>query len=323
MTGAPAVSTPPPALRPGDTVAVTAPAGPADSMLLYDGLSVLRSWDLRVRVMPHVTDEHLGHLAGTDRQRARDLQLAWQDPQVRAVFCARGGYGSQRMVDLLDWDLMAAAGPKVLVGSSDITALHAAFADRLHLTTLHAPMPATAVFTRSARTADHLHTLLFDPDSVRSLPVPLPALAAGRAEGVLAGGNASLLASSAGTGDTPVPDGCLLVLEEIGEKPYRLDRILTQLLRAGLLQRAAAVILGDFTDCGPPEEVRSVLTDRLAGLDVPVAAGLPAGHGPVQLSVPLGTPARLEASTAPGGSRLTLLRSPLHTDGRKPSPCAS
>ncbi|MFD3870059.1 LD-carboxypeptidase [Streptomyces sp. NPDC058623] len=323
MTSALAVSTAPPTLRPGDTVAVTAPAGPADSMLLYDGLAVLRSWDLRVRVMPHVTDEHLGHLAGTDQQRAQDLQTAWLDPEVRAVFCARGGYGSQRMVDLLDWNLMAAAGPKVFAGSSDITALHGAFAARLNLATLHAPMPATRAFTRNARTADHLHTLLFHPDRVRSLPVPLPSLAAGRAQGMLAGGNASLLAASAGTGDTPVPDGCLLVLEETGEEPYQLDRILTQLLRAGLLRRAAAVVLADFTDCGPPEEIRTVLTDRLAGLNIPVAAGLPAGHGPVQLTVPLGTPARLEASTTPGGSRLTLLRPPLSTDERNPSPCAS
>ncbi|MER8185010.1 LD-carboxypeptidase [Kitasatospora sp. NPDC094015] len=302
-TAEPAV---PAALRPGDLVAVAAPAGPPDPGLLARGVALLESWGLVVRVLPHAGDTHLGHLAGHDRDRAADLTATCADPEVRAVFCARGGYGSQRMVDLVDWPAIAATGrPPLLIGSSDITALHEAFAARLGTSTLHAPMPATGALADRPESAAHLRTVLFEPELVTGLPLTGPPLVPGAARGRLAGGNASLLAASVGTPTAAVPEGCLLLLEEVGEEPYRLDRILTQLLRAGVLARAAGIVLGDFTDCGPPEQVTAVLADRLGGLGVPVAAGLPAGHGPLQLTVPLGVRAEL----TPG--RLVLLEQPL------------
>ncbi|MFD9126949.1 LD-carboxypeptidase [Kitasatospora sp. NPDC059571] len=296
----------PPGLLPGDRVAVVAPAGPVDPDLLDRGTALLASWNLEVTVLPHVRDRHLGHLAGHDRHRAADLTAALADPAVRAVFCARGGYGTQRMADLVDWDLAAAAPPTVLAGSSDVTALHEAAARRLGTTTLHTPMPATAAFTDSPANTAHLHTVLFHPERVTELPLTAPPLVPGIAEGRLAGGNASLLAASVGTPTALPPDGCLLLLEETGEEPYRLDRILTQLLRAGVLARAAGIVLGDFTDCGDPADVEALLADRLGGLGIPVAAGLPAGHGELQLTVPLGTRARLTAD-----GRLALLEPPL------------
>ncbi|WP_371494000.1 LD-carboxypeptidase [Kitasatospora sp. NBC_00374] len=303
---APGHRTVPQALRPGDRVAVAAPAGPPDPGLLQHGTALLESWGLVVTVLPHVHDTHLGHLAGRDADRAADLTAACTDPGVRAVFCARGGYGTQRMVDLVDWPLLAAAArPALLIGSSDITALHEAFAARLGTATLHSPMPATGAFTDNPTSAAHLRTVLFEPERVTGLPLTGPQLVAGTARGPIAGGNASLLAASVGTPTALPPDGCLLLLEEVGEEPYRLDRILTQLLRAGVLQRAAAVVLGDFTDCGPPQEVEALLADRLGDLGVPVVSGLPAGHGPLQLTVPLGVRAEL------AGGSLTLLEPPL------------
>ncbi|RKE23703.1 LD-carboxypeptidase [Streptomyces sp. TLI_171] len=323
----------PPALRPGDTVAVVAPAGPVEPQRLAHGVRVLESWGLQVSVTPHATASHLGHLAGRDADRAADLQAAWTDPRIAAVLCARGGYGCQRTADLLDWRAMAAAAPKPLVGFSDVTELHRLFAARLGVATLHGPMVATGAFTEP-RSAAHLRRVLFTPETVRELPLQAAALTPGRAEGVLAGGNASLLASSLGGPGPVVPDGCLLLLEEIGEEPYRLDRILTQLRRAGVFGAVAGIVLGDFTDCGPPQAVAEVLHDRLAGLGVPVAAGLPAGHGPVQLTVPLGVRAALTAAPGAGASTLLLAEPPLSPraaaeqdttdhDRKDTRPCAS
>ena len=158
-------------LAPGARVAVVAPSGPVPEERLQSGLDVLRGWDLDPVVAPHVLDRHgeLDYLAGTDADRAADLQRAWCDPSVDAVVCARGGYGTQRMVDLLDWAAMRAAGPKVFVGYSDITVLHEAFATRLGLATLHGPMAAGIDFVKNARAQEHLRATLFEPETVRTI----------------------------------------------------------------------------------------------------------------------------------------------------------
>ncbi|MFF9199073.1 LD-carboxypeptidase [Streptomyces sp. NPDC014779] len=289
----------PPRLRPGARVAVVAPSGPVPEDRLRAGLDILRGWDLDPVVAPHVLDAHptLGHLAGTDADRARDLAEAWCDPEVSAVFCARGGYGAQRITDLLDWDALRAAGPKVLVGYSDVTALHEAFATRLGLATLHGPMVAAAVFLTDARTQESLRATLFEPESVRVLrPEGAGALVPGRAHGVTLGGCVSLLAADLGTPHARrSARGGLLLLEDVGEEPYRLDRILTQLLRSGWLDGVAGIGLGSWEECGPYEEVRAVLADRLGTLGVPVVERLGFGHGAAAPTVPLGIPGVLDA----------------------------
>ncbi|MGW4235532.1 S66 peptidase family protein [Streptomyces sp. NPDC004749] len=291
-----------PRLRPGAKVAVVAPSGPVPADRLATGLDILRGWDLDPVVAPHVLDTHprLGHLAGRDEDRARDLQEAWCDPSVSAVLCARGGYGAQRMVDLLDWDAMRAAGPKVFVGYSDITALHEAFAVRMGLATLHGPMTATVTFLKDAATQDSLRATLFEPESVRTLGLPTArGLLPGRARGVTLGGCVSLLAADLGTPYARASaDGGLLLIEDVGEEPYRLDRILTQLLRSGWLSGVAGIALGSWAECGPYEEVRTVLLDRLGGLGVPVVEELGFGHGPTALTMPLGVPGTLDAASA-------------------------
>ncbi|EFL35964.1 carboxylpeptidase [Streptomyces viridochromogenes DSM 40736] len=292
----------PPRLAPGARVAVVAPSGPVPEERLQAGIDVLRGWDLDPMVMPHVLGRHdtLGYLAGTDAERAADLQNAWCDPAVAAVLCARGGYGAQRMVDLLDWDAMRAAGPKVLAGFSDITVLHQAFATRLGLVTLYGPAAAGVDFLKNARAQDHLRATLFDPESVRTVTAVPPGggvLVPGRARGVTLGGCLSLLASDLGTPHTHAgAGGGLLLIEDVGESPYRLDRYLTQLLRSGRLDGVAGIVLGSWESCGPYEEVRAVLADRLGGLGVPVVEEFGFGHCEGALTLPLGARAELDAA---------------------------
>ncbi|MCX2926870.1 S66 peptidase family protein [Streptomyces sp. NEAU-W12] len=285
-------------LGPGARVAVVAPSGPVPEERLQAGLDTLRGWDLDPVAAPHVLDRHgeFDYLAGTDADRAADLQAAWCDPAVDAVICARGGYGAQRMVDLLDWTVMRAAGPKVLVGFSDITALHEAFATRLGLVTLHGPMAAGVDFLKNARAQEHLKATLFAPETVRTLTSDGTALVPGRARGVTLGGCLALLAAGLGTPHSrSSARGGLLCLEDVGEEPYRLDRYLTQLLRAGRLDGVAGLLLGSWAQCGPYEKVRALLADRLGGLGVPVAEQFGFGHCDGALTVPFGAMAELDA----------------------------
>lgn len=286
-------------LRPGARVAVVAPSGPVPGERLDAGLEILRGWDLDPVVMPHVRDQHpdFWYLAAADRDRARDLTEAWCDPSVSAVICARGGYGAQRMVDMLDWAAIRAAGPKVFVGYSDVTALHEAFAVRTGLATLHGPMVGTATFLKDAPTQESLRATLFEPESVRTLGLETArTMVPGRARGVTLGGCVSLLAAELGTPHArPSARGGLLLIEDVGEEDYRLDRILTQLLRSGWLEGVAGVALGSWEECGPYETVRAVLLDRLGGLGVPVVEDLGFGHGAPALTMPFGVGAVLNA----------------------------
>ncbi|GAA2260175.1 S66 peptidase family protein [Streptomyces indiaensis] len=291
----------PPRLAPGARVAVVAPSGPVPEERLQAGLDVLRGWDLDPVAAPHVLarDPQLPYLAGTDAQRAADLQAAWCDPSVAAVLCARGGYGAQRMVDLLDWEAMRAAGPKVFAGFSDVTVLHQAFATRLGLVTLYGPAAAGVDLLKHARAQEHLRATLFEPESVRTLTAASQggtALVPGRARGVTLGGCLSLLASDLATPHAhPRARGGLLLIEDVGESPYRLDRYLTQLLRSGWLDGIAGIVLGSWEGCGPYEAVRAVWADRLGGLGVPVVEEFGFGHGAGALTMPLGVPAELDA----------------------------
>jgi muramoyltetrapeptide carboxypeptidase len=285
-------------LAPGARVAVVATSGPVPEERLQAGLDVLRGWDLDPVVAPHVLDRHgtFEYLAGSDADRAADLQSAWCDPAVDAVLCARGGYGVQRMADLLDWEAMRAVGPKVFVGFSDVTALHEAFAARLGLATLHGPMAAGTDFIKNARAQEHLRATLFAPETVRTITSGGTALVPGRARGVTLGGCLCLLAAELGAPHArPSAAGGLLCLEDVGEETYRLDRYLTQLLRAGRFDGVRGVLLGSWVDCGTPDRVRALLADRLGGLGVPVAEDFGFGHCEGALTIPFGVAAELDA----------------------------
>lgn len=289
----------PAALRPGDLVALVSPSGPVRAEQLAEGTALLESWGLRVSVGRHAY-ARTGFLAGTDRQRLADLNAALADPAVRGLVCTRGGYGAQRIVDGLDLAAVR-ADPKVVVGFSDITALQFALWRGARLATVHGPGPRRLTelapscaesMRRAVMTAEPV-VLTRDP-AEETAPVVVP----GVARGPLLGGNLCLVAASVGTPDMPDLSGAVLLLEDLQEPPYKVDRMLTQLRRCGALSGLAAVAVGQFTECadGWPVTVVDVLRERLADLGVPVLGGLPVGHGPGQLTVPLGVPAVLDAT---------------------------
>ena len=284
-------------LRVGDVAAVTSPSGPVPDDRLAVGVGVLESWGLSVRLMANVRgqDERFSYLSSGDADRAADFMRAWCDPEMTAVFCARGGYGAQRMVDLLDWDALAAAGPKVLVGFSDITALHQAFAARLGISTVHGPV-LTSLGGGDDESRGHLRTLLFEPeDGLLLTPTPVTSLVGGRAEGVLVGGNLALLGTGIGTADSQPAADSIAVLEDVREEIYKLDRLLTHLLRAGWFDQVRGIAIGQLTNCGEPELVRDLVVDRLAPLGAPMLWDVPTGHVDRNLAFPFGVPAVLDA----------------------------
>jgi muramoyltetrapeptide carboxypeptidase len=295
----PAARRRPPALAPGDAVRLVSPSGPTRPERVARGIALLSGWGLRVRTAAHTFDR-TGYFAGGDEHRLADLNAALRDPEVRGIVCTRGGYGAQRIVDGLDLDAVR-ADPKVLVGFSDITALQLALFQGAGLATVHGPGAAWLDERTPQVSAASLRAAVMTARPVVIAADPAEATAAatvpGHAEGVLLGGNLSLLAASIGTRDLPALHGVILLIEEVGEPPYKVDRMLTHLSRAGLLEQVAGVALGQFTDCtdGLPVSIVDVLVERLGGLGVPVLGGLPVGHGYGQLTVPLGVPARLDA----------------------------
>lgn len=283
----------PPRLRRGDVVAVVAPAGRVPAERLERGLAVLRSWGLEVCVGEHVSGSHprLSHLSGTDEDRAYDLERAWTRDEVRAVLAARGGSGVHRLLDRLDWDRLAAAAPKVLVGFSDVTALHEAFASRLGVVSVHGPV-VTSLGDADVGSAAALRALLLDADRPVLSGTPL---VPGVADGVLVGGNLAVLAAAAGTSTSrPATDG-VAVLEDVAEPAFRIDRLLTQLIRSGWFDGVRGVALGAFAASDVPAQVDAVLVERLRPLGVPVLTGVPVGHVPANRALPLGVRARLDA----------------------------
>jgi muramoyltetrapeptide carboxypeptidase len=298
----------PPALQPGDLVMVVSPSGPAPPERVAAGIELLRSWGLRPVPAPHAFDHH-GYLAGTDADRLDDLNAAFADPEVRAVVVTRGGYGVQRIVDRIDMNAVR-RDPKPVIGFSDITALQLALWRGARLACLYGPGVAWRPERTGAESEQSVQAALMttEPVVIKQQPsaqtTPASRLGAaglpGTATGPLLGGNLTLLASTVGTHDFPDLTGAVLLLEDVDEPPYRVDRMLTQLRRAGVLAGVAGVAVGQFTRCTDQwtTDVADVLGERLGDLRVPVLGGLPIGHGTEQLTVPVGVPATLDVAGA-------------------------
>ncbi len=284
-------------LAAGDQVAVVAPSGPVQAERLEVGTGYLKQWGLEVEVLPSVLAGHerLSYLAADDKARAEDLRNAWLDPSFAAVFCARGGYGVQRMLEYVDFDELVAA-PKWFIGFSDITALHEPLNAR-GLVTIHGPMAAAVEQLGASVSRQRLFELLFDPTSVTDLLAPAGArtLLGGVAEGPLRGGNLAMLASGVGTPTYAPPTG-IVVMEDVSEDAYRVDRLLTQLLRSGWFAGVTGLVIGDFSGADDSGLVSAVIRDRLEPLGLPMVEGVAIGHEAVNLAVPLGLPARLDAT---------------------------
>ena len=291
---------------------MVAPGGAVDPLLLAEGSRILTGWGLDVRISQAPdASPFLGYLAAADQDRAAEFQRAWLDPENQAVLCARGGYGTQRMVDLVDWAAMAKVPPKVLTGFSDITALHEAVWLRLGVATLYAPNVASRAFAEDQTAQQFLREALLAPAANMRLTSPRACgLVSGRAQGVTAGGTLSLLAAGLGTADGRERGGfanCILLLEDIDERRYRIDRMITHLLRVGALDGVAGIALGSWADCGDSEKLQGLMLDRLAPLGVPVAWGIDFGHCAAPATIPLGVAAELDGSAA----TLTILESGL------------
>ncbi|MEV4759469.1 LD-carboxypeptidase [Micromonospora sp. NPDC049559] len=279
---------------------LVSPSGPTRPERVARGVELLTGWGLRPVLAPHVY-ERQGYLAGDDATRAEDVNRAFADPEIRGVLCTRGGYGAQRMVDAID---MAAVrrDPKVVAGFSDITALQLALWRGARLATVHGPGMAWLDDRTPLRSAEALHAALTTTEPVTVARVETEetadVLVPGTATGPLIGGNLCLIVSSLGTPDMPDLTGAILLVEDVAEAPYRVDRMLTQLRRSGALAKLAGVAVGQFTNCADewPVSVADVLTDRLGDLGVPVLGGLPIGHGTGQLTVPVGVPATLDTA---------------------------
>jgi len=303
------------ALRRGDSIGVCAPAGPVDEPRLDRGVAELERLGFPVRVTEGVLARK-GFTAGTVENRLRQLHGLFADPAVAAIACARGGAGTVQLLPHLDRDLLR-RNPKPLLGYSDITLLHLEM-ERLGLTSLHGPMVAREL--ASGDTAYDLaslwHALTGEGEPYASGPDDLVALGGGSGEGVLRGGCLSLLAAAAGTPwalrrtDEPT----ILFVEDVDEKPYRLDRMLRQLRASGAFEGVRGVVFGDMKGCAPgfheDYALEEVLLEALFGLDVPVALGLSSGHtAHPNVTLPLGVRARLECMG--GEAFFTVLEAPV------------
>jgi muramoyltetrapeptide carboxypeptidase len=283
----------PPPLRLGDTVRVVAPSGPFGADAFEAGLALIRQ-----RYQPLFEPEIASswrYLAGQDSRRIAELSSALADSRSRATFCARGGYGAMRLLPSLK---LADAHLAPLVGFSDITALHLALQAHRRVS-IHGPV-LTQLSRQPLHVIERLFRLLESPEP----PPPLTGSASfvpGSAEGPLMGGNLALVAGLVGTPFMPDLSGAILLLEDIGERPYRIDRMFTQLRLAGVFQRVRGLVLGDFTGCEEKDTGYSsadVLRSLVEEIGLPCAAGFPIGHGEVNQPVALGTRVRLDASEA-------------------------
>lgn len=271
---------------------------------LSKGLHYLKERGYKIKLGKHVSDVH-GYLAGQDADRVHDLNSMLCDPEVDAVFCTRGGYGTPRILPHIDYEVIKER-PKILVGYSDITALQLAIFARTGLVTFSGPMVAVELGKGVAPfTEAHFWPLLTSANISLKMTArdgPLERLKPGRATGTLLGGNLAMVCSLLGTEYLPDLRGAILVIEEIGEEPYRLDRMLTQLKLAGVLAQAGGLVLGHFSGCEPSSgqpslTVEEIVMNATAGLEIPVVAGLPYGHGEVKYTLPLGARACLDAET--------------------------
>jgi muramoyltetrapeptide carboxypeptidase len=304
----------PQALEPGDTVAVICLSSPVEkSAYLDSGLRAMEQVGLKPEVLPsaRAAGSMYDYLAGDDEQRVQDLTRALTDPRYAAVFLAKGGYGVQRSLQKMDWSRVDPTRPKVVVGYSDATALLEALAVKLGWVSLFGPMVACEGFREGADAYDfkQLMRLLYTPADVAGLTFPgHRTLVPGTAEGITLGGTATLLATNLGT-DTSYPaQDAILFLEDVDERPFRLDRIITQIRRSSYLEGVAGIILGTFTECGDPKQVEAMIAERLGDLGVPILAGADIGHNTAMQTYPVGVRSLLDADRG----TLTFLDPVLH-----------
>ncbi len=297
-------------LSPGETIGIVAPASaPPDPKAIDRSVAVLECLGFKVKLALNVRKRR-GFLAGSDRERAADLMKMFQDARVRVILCVRGGYGTARLLSLLDFPTIA-RNPKIFIGYSDITSLHCAFLGKANLVSFHGPMLNSEFIRKDLPefTLESFSRTLMRASAPGGIcqgykTKTVSILRRGTAAGRLIGGNLSLLCTTLGTPYQPSFKDKILFLEDLDEPPYRFDRMLTHLLNAGLLQQVAGVAVGLNKNCKDPkartvaayrQTLEDVLRERLLPLKVPVVAGLPFGHVRHNATLPIGVRATLDA----------------------------
>jgi muramoyltetrapeptide carboxypeptidase len=296
----------PPALFPGARIGVIAPAGCVDRDSLLAGVAAIEAQGYAVELAQGIFLAN-GYLAGDAAGRARDLTNFFRRDDIAAIFCARGGFGSIQMLDLLSGDFTK--HPKIFVGYSDITILLEWLRARCGMVSFHGPMVAMDLARGlSVRSDDHFWGMLSGRSRAWKLPLG-EVIRSGRVEAEMTGGCLSMLVTTLGTAYEIDTYDRILFLEDVGERPYRVERMLTHLKMAGKLDHPAGVVFGDFTHCEGegPRDVRAVIGDLFAQAHYPVVMGLPAGHGEENLAVPFGVKMRLDGD----GATLEMLESPV------------
>ena len=302
----------PAALQEGDCIGLAAPASPFREEALHAGIEVLRELGFRVRYEPRVFERYR-YLAGRDAERAAELQSLFADPDVKAIFCCRGGYGSQRLLPRLDADVIR-ANPKLFVGYSDLPSLLCYLNARCGLATLHGPVVCGDLRPELGLAARRqlMGALTGDLDAMQppaACQNGLTVLRSGAAEGRLLGGCLSVFACAIGTPFQPCTQEAILFLEDKGERLYAIDRLLTTLKLSGLLQGVRGLVFGHFerveADAHLPYDAKDVILDVLGDLDVPILYGFPSGHCAQPLTLPFGVEAAIH------NGRLVLRESPV------------
>ena len=281
----------PPRLKTGDHIGIISPAGPVSQSDLQAGCETLQSAGFNVRSATHLYDRN-GYLAGKDEARLEDLQTMFLDQEIKAIFCARGGYGCLRILEKLDFRVIQ-ENPKILVGFSDITALLMAIHGMTGLVVFHGPMVRDLASGHPHNRESLFHML----SSAQPLSWDLSQceiLRPGKARGPLMGGNLSLVCHLLGTPFMPSLHGCILFLEDRGEVAYRVDRLLTHLRLSGRLKGITGIIAGQFDETGIDAPQNRLLLDIAADLGVPFVAGFPVGHGKRNTTLPMGPSALLD-----------------------------
>jgi muramoyltetrapeptide carboxypeptidase len=279
-------------LMPGDTVGIAAPAGPFDPTKFMKGKAVLESMGFRTFFDEGIFQKH-GFFAGTDVQRADQVNRLFADPAVQAVICARGGYGSMRILRFLDFKIIQ-NNPKIFVGFSDISVLLFILHARCSLVTFHGPVVTTLANTDEQTIAAMLKVMtadkIFDLKPEKGI-----ALKPGVCSGVVVGGNLTTLCHLAGTPYTPNFNGKILFLEDRGEAPYRIDRMLTQMKLAGCFEGLKGLFLGSFEACGKLDDIFRIVQEVFNDVNIPILSGFEIGHARVNITIPIGLRATLDA----------------------------
>lgn len=279
-------------LTPGDTIGIVAPASPFDMEKFYSGINALESMGFRTFIPDDLFKKN-GYLAGTDDHRANLMNGLFADRTIKGIVCARGGFGSIRILPLLDFETIR-KNPKIFVGFSDISTLLSVLYTKCGLVTFHGPM-VTTLGDADKKTKESIFSTF---SSNMKLEITLKSgvtIKSGSASGPVSGGNLTTLCHLIGTPFEPSFKGHILLLEDRGEASYRIDRMLTQMKIAGCFEGLAGLALGTFEDCGTKNDIFSIVNNIFNGYTLPILAGFDVGHGKSNITIPIGVQATLDA----------------------------